>query len=308
MKSNLFMISLLVAAPSFAANFGSTEPVKSTVGTGPVTKPTEVKLPPLPVGPAVTGLFRIVKPDGNTVIVQTPISVGGNAINVINVATTDAFLTSGGKCAFNVKYDEVSGVAATGTTNRLFSNDALIAQNTKIDLVANALKTIWTQSYLVPGVNNVKVVVNAESSKPSTGWVRVYVAGTCAAAPTTPPVTSKEPPKAEPPKTTPPKTEPPKTTVTPPVVPKFGPGTSEWNNFYIAFGYSNYGVTQLKGKGFARYADLVKLNADITVFVNAKLVDQTNYNALMTRWNSFVVDPAFKAAMAATVPGTDTRK
>jgi hypothetical protein len=283
MKSNLFMISLLVAAPSFAANFGSTEPVKSTVGTGPVTKPAEVKLPPLPVGPAVTGLFRIVKPDGNTVIAQAPITVGGSGINVINVATTDAFLTSGGKCAFNVKYDEVSGVAVAGTTNRLFDNDALIAQNTKIDLVANALKTVWTQPYLVPGLNNVKVVINADSSAPSIGWVRVYVSGTCAAAPVVKPVT-------------------------PPVVPKFGPGTAEWNNFYMAFGYSNYGVTQLKGKGFARYADLVKLNADITVFVNAKLVDQSNYNALMMRWNSFVVDPAFKAAMAAIVPGTGARK
>lgn len=307
MKSNLFMISLLVAAPSFAANFSSTEPVKSTVGTGPVTKPAEVKLPPLPVGPAVTGLFRIVKPDGSTVIAQAPITVGGSAINVINVATTDAFLTSGGKCAFNVKYDEVSGVAAMGTTNRLFSNDALIAQNTKIDLSANVLKTVMTQPYLMPGLNNVKVVINAESSAPSIGWVRVYVSGSCAAAPATPPVTGKEPPKTEPPKSTvtpPPVVKP----VTPPVVLKFGPGTAEWNNFYMAFGYSNYGVTQLKGKGFARYADLVKLNADITVFVNAKLVDQANYNALMTRWNSFVVDPAFKAAMAAIVPGTGARK
>jgi hypothetical protein len=302
MKSNLFMISLLVAAPSFAANFSSTEPVKSTVGTGPVTKPAEVKLPPMPVGPAVTGLFRIVKPDGSTVIAQAPITVGGSAINVINVAMADAFLVSGGKCAFNVKYDEVSGVAATGTTNRLFDNDALIAQNTKIDLVANVLKTIWTQPYLVPGLNNVKVVINADSSAPSIGWVRVYVAGTC--APT--PVTSKEPPKTEPPKTTvtPPVAPPVVKPVTPPVVPKFGPGTAEWNNFFMAFGYSNYGVTQLKGKGYARYADLVKLNADITVFVNAKLVDQTNYNALMTRWNSFVTDAAFKAAMAAIVPTT----
>lgn len=222
-------------------------------------------------------------------------------INVINVATTDAFLTSGGKCAFNVKYDEVSGVAVTNTTNRLFSNDKLIAQNTKIDLAANVLKTIWTQPYLVPGQNNVRIVINADSATPSVGWVRVNVSGTCGAAATTPPAT---PPTTTPPKTEPPKTEPPKTT--PPVV-KFTPGSNEWTNLYNAFGYSNYGVTQLKGKNFGRYSELVKFNADVTLVVNAKVVDQATYNALMTRWNSFVMDPSFQAAMKAIVPSANRK-
>jgi len=308
MKAQALMFSLMLASPVFAANFGSTEPPKTTT-TPPSTTtiaPPKPASNPAATGPQVTGLFRIVKPDGATVIAQTAIGSGSNVINVINVATSDAFLTSGGKCAFNVKYDEVSGVAASATTNRLFSNDALIAQNTKIDLAPNSLKTIWTQPYLVPGQNNVKIVVNADSATPSVGWVRVNVSGTCGAsqAPdTTPPATT--PPKTEPPKLEPPKTTPP--VVTPPPVVKFAPGTAEWNNLFNAFGYSNYGVTQLKGKNFARYSELVKLNADITAVVNTKVVDQPTFNALMSRWNSFVMDPAFQAAMKAITPSTDKK-
>jgi hypothetical protein len=297
MKAHFLMISLLATAPAFAAtNFGTTptEPSKTTTVKPPTT------LPPVFAGPQVTGLFRIVKPDGATVIQQSAISVGSTTINVINVATSDAFLVSNGKCAFNVKYDEVSATAATNTTNRLFSNDVLIAQNTKIDLVAGALRTIWTQPYLVPGQNNVKVVINADSATPSVGWVRINVAGTCGAATTTPP------------KTTPPEVKPPVVTTPPPPPPvvKFIPGSTEWINLNNAFGYSNFGVTQLKGKPFARYSELVKLNMDVTVFINAKVIDQANYNSLMARWNSFVVDPAFKAAMsaAAAVSGTQPGK
>ncbi|MBI2732935.1 MAG: hypothetical protein HYX44_06450 [Aquabacterium sp.] len=329
MKAQALMISVMLASPVFAANFGSTEPPRTTP---PVTPPTTTVTPPKPAstsafaGPQVTGLFRIVKPDGSTVIAQTPICMSTSVINVINVATTDAFYSGNGKCAFNVKYDEVSGVAATNTTNRLFSNDTLIAQNTKIDLAANVLKTIWTQPYLVPGQNNVKVVINADSATPSVGWVRVNVSGTCGATTTTTPPKTEPPktdtPKTEPPKTEPPKNEPPKneqpktdspkttppavTPPTPPVV-KFSPGSVEWNNVTNAFGYSNYGVNGLKGKNYARYSELVKLNADVTVVFNAKVVDQATYNALMTRWNSFVMEPAFQAAMKAIVPSTDKK-
>jgi len=69
---------------------------------------------------------------------------------------------------------------------------------------------------------------------------------------------------------------------------KFAPGSAEWNNLNTAWGYSNYAVTQLKGKGYARYEELVKLNADLTAVINAKSVEQSAYNALMVRWNSFV--------------------
>jgi hypothetical protein len=299
MKSNLMIVTLLAAMPAFfsnahAVNFGgAAAPAKP--GTATVSA-TTVKAAAITT-PQVTGQFRIVKPDGSTLIAQAAISTNG-PLNVINVATTDAFLTSGGKCAFNVKYDEYSPASVTGTTNRLYDNDTLIAQNTKIDVVANVVKTIWTQPYLVPGANNVKIVVNADSATPSTGWVRVNVSGNCGAA-EKPPVTTTPPPAPPPPAVTPP--APPK----PPVAPVFyAPGSAEWNNLFNAFGYSNYGVTQLKGKGYARYTELVKLNADITVVINAKKVDRDTYNALIARWNSFVNDKAFKDAMAKIVPGT----
>ena len=295
MKAHLLMISLLATAPAFAANFGTTtEPPKTTTVKPPTT------LPPVFAGPQVTGMFRIVKPDGATVIQQSAISVGGSSINVINVDAASAFLASNGKCAFNVKYDEVSATAATNTTNRLFSNDVLVAQNTKIDLVASALKTIWTQPYLVPGQNNIRLVINAESATPSVGWVRVNVTGTCGGTPAG---------NATPPKAGTSEVKPPVTPPVPPTVSRFVPGSAEWNNLNIAFGYSNFGVTQLKGKPFERYTELLKLNADITLVINAKVVEQPTYNSLMVRWNSFVNDSAFKAAMvAATAAKTSTDK
>lgn len=297
MNSKLLVISLLAAVPAFAAttttsgNFGGASSTPPSTNTA---KPPTA-LAPVYSGPQVTGLFRIVKPDGSTLIQQTAITTGGSSVNVINVSDKDAFIASKGKCAFNVKYDEVSAAAALNTTNRLYDNDALIAQNTKIDLAAGVLKTIWTQPYLTAGQNTVRVVVNADSAMPSTGYVRINVAGTCGAstAPPSPPVVTAPQPK--PPVTTPPP---------PPPAVKFLPGSTEWNNLYTAFGYSNYGVTQLKSRNYARYSELVKLNADITAVVNAKVVEQPTYNALMTRWNSFVNDAGFRTAMQATATTT----
>jgi len=270
MKSKaLLLISLLAALPALAAEPGP--------GSGS--------------GPQVTGMFRFVSQDGLRVLQQAAVSTSTTSpIATITIGGGDAFMSGSGHCAYNVKYDEISAVAATNTTNRLFSNDTLIAQNTRLDLVPKVLKTVWTQPYLVPGVNNIKLVINAESDKPSIGWVRVNVTGSCGG------VTAPAPKDSTPPK-------PPAPPAAPPVQ-KFSPGSTQWATLYTAWGYSNYGVTQLKGKGYARYADLVKLNADLTAVVNAKTVELPVYNSLMERWNSFLNDPAFKAAMAATVPGT----
>jgi hypothetical protein len=226
--------------------------------------------------PTITGLFRVVKSDGNTVLGQAVIAAAGTAMGKITVSEADALVKANGRCAFNIKYDEVSNTALTGTVNRFYSNDALVAQNTSIDLQARVARTFITQPYLVAGQNNVRVVLNATGAKPTTGWVQVNVTGTCKA--------SVAPP--------------------PPPVPAVVPGSAAWNALYNAWGYSNYGTTQLKGKGYARYADLVKLNADLTAVVNAKKVEQTAYNELMTRWNSIANDAAFKALMAKVVPGT----
>jgi hypothetical protein len=307
MKTSLVLVTLLVASSSFAANFGTSGATTAKGAAMPATATSTPQLLTI-AGPQVGGLFRVVKPDGATVIQQGTMSAGTSSIPTITVSETDALVKANGKCAFNVKYDEISSSAATSTTNRTYSNDAVVAINSKIDLAAGVMKTIWTQPYLFAGTNNVKLVINADSATPSTGWIRINVTGACggtAKAPETPKApTTAAPTTPEKPKTD---TGTPNTT-TPPATVKFTPGSNEWNNLNNAFGYSNYGVTQLKGKGYARYDELVKLNAAITAAINAKSVDQGAYNSLMTSWNTFVTDAAFKAAMAAIVPGTSGQK
>jgi hypothetical protein len=283
--------------PAHASNFGSpavpAKPATPAATTNtPIAAPQGAPTPPpVATGPQAGPGFRIVKPDGSTVIQQATMGTSvADPASVLNVTDKDAFLTSNGKCAFNVTYDEFSPVAATGTTNRLFSNDKLAAQNTKIDLQARVVKTVWTQPYLVPGVNNVRIVVNADSAAPSTKWVKVNVAGTCGGATAQP---------AEPPKPTPPAATPLQQEV------KFAPGSAEWNKLNTIWGYSNYATTQLKSANYERYADLVKLNAALTTTINAKVVSQDAYNSDVTAWNTFVTDPKFKALMAAVVPQSD---
>lgn len=242
----------------------------------------------------LTGLVRIVRSDGKTVVAQAApllVSAKGTAAGKmpeITVSEKDAFLSALGRCAFNLQYDEVSATAVATSTNRLYSNDTLIAQNTQIALAPRVVKTIWTQPYLLAGANNVKLVINAESAAPSTGWVRINVTGTCGK-----PVAAPAPAPA--PIVTPPAPAP------APVV-YIQPGSGDWNNLNNAWGYSNYAVTQLKGKGYAKYDELARLNAAITTAINAKKVSTGDYAALMSAWNTLQADPAFKAAMAAIVP------
>ncbi len=263
------MTSLLIAAQAFAAT--------ST-------------------GPQLTGNIKIVRLDGQTVIQQGKFATSPTSMESINVAASDAFVTGNGRCAFNLRYEEISGTAVSNTTNRIFSNDTLIAQNTAISLVANTGKAVVTQPYLFAGANYVKFAINAEGKEPFTAWVKINVAGTCGSTAPTPPVITK-PVTPKPPEVTPPKP------TTPPVM-MFKPGSAEWNKLFTAFGYSNYGVTQLKTKAYARYADLVKLNADLTAVVDAKQVEQGRYTSLMARWESFAADAAFRAALSSTAPGT----
>ncbi|MEO6276390.1 hypothetical protein [Roseateles sp.] len=265
----------------------------------------------------LTGLVRIVKSDGKTVLAQAaPLLVTANMatgkLPEITVSDKDAFLSALGRCAFNFQYDEISATAVANSTNRIFSNDALIAQNTQIALAAKVARTIWTQPYLVAGANNVKIVVNAESATPSTGWVRINVAGTCGAVtapkpaptPAPAPVTVPKPAPALAP-TAEPKPAPAPAPVAKPApapVVYIQPGSGDWNNLNTAWGYSNYAVTQLKGKGYAKYDEVVRLNTALTNVINAKKVSTGDYASLMAAWNALQADAAFRAAMTAIVP------
>ncbi len=232
-------------------------------------------------------LFRVFKADGSTLVGQAVITAGAG-MATINVRQADALVAANGRCAFNVKYDEVSPVALKGTTNRLYSNDTLVAQNSAIDLAPGVLRTIWTQPYLFAGANNVKVVLNADGARPTVGWVRINVDGTCLATPPAPRVEPRPTPA--------------------PVPPAVMPSSGEWNALYNAWGYSNYGTTQLKDKGYPRYADLVAVNAELRAVVEAKKVERAAYDRLMARWNAIASDPVFKAMMAAVVPGKPGQK
>ncbi len=294
MKVSLTLIALACSLPAMAANFGA-----NTASDKPSSEPPKTNSPALPpvadTGVQFTSPLRVFKKDGSTLIAQGALGSNVLAVPVITVSGSDALAAGNGRCAFNVRYEEGSAQPKNGTTNRFYSNDALIAQNTAISLEANKPKSLMTQPYLFSGLNNVKVVLNADSTSPLVAWIRINVTGACGGvtAPA-PKETTTTPPKVE---VTPPKP----VVVVPPKPIVFTPGSSEWNNLFTAFGYSNFATTQLKTKGYARYADIAKLNADLTAVVNAKQVTQDTYNSLMSRWNSFTAEKAFRDLMAAVV-------
>ncbi len=298
----LFALSALAQASAIAADSPN-----SSASAGPTA--------------TLTGQVRLVKPDGQTVIAQAaPLLLGSTAgtgtsttkLPEINVSDKDAFIALLGRCAFNLKYDEISRVAVSTSTNRLYSNDTLIAQNTQIALAPNVAKTLWTQPYLSAGANTVRLVINADSATPSIGLVRVHVSGSCGAAAPAPAPAPKPETKPEPKPSPAPAPVPapaPKPEVKPEPKPSpapapvlIQPGSADWNKLNTAWGYSNYGVTQLKGKGYARYDELVKLNAALTTVINAKKAGAGDYAALMKRWDALLADPALRAAMTAIVP------
>lgn len=146
---------------------------------------------------------------------------GGNKLvlwgETLELSDTDAFLQSGGMCAFNLGYYVQSYSGATDVTNTITDGDRLAAKQTHVTLAAGAKQYIQTQPYLVPGMNKLSLLVNAEGGNTDAKTAYVNVRGTCggSAATTTPPETSPTggtttPPAAtgsdKPPATTPPAT------------------------------------------------------------------------------------------------------
>jgi hypothetical protein len=246
-----------------------------------------------PTAAAISAMFRVVKTDMATVLNQAILTAG--VMQQIGVRASDALVAANGRCAFNVKLDEISAQTLAGTTTRLYANDTLVANVTRLDLTAKTVKSYITQPYLYAGRNNVKVVFNAESAAPSVTWVQVNVDGTCNAATAAPaPAPAASKPEAKPPLVTPP-------------APPVKPGSADWNALFNAYGYSNYAVTGLKGKGYRRYDELVSVNAALAAAVKAGSIDRTACTTLMARWSAIAGDADFKAAMTKVVPGGDKR-
>ncbi|MES2299647.1 MAG: CARDB domain-containing protein [Pseudomonadota bacterium] len=81
----------------------------------------------------------------------------------VTLHAADAFLTSGGKCAFNIMYDQANaGNAAAGKfTNYLVAGTVVASQQTIAGLDKAKSTMVMTQFYLAPGTNSVRLLVDA---------------------------------------------------------------------------------------------------------------------------------------------------
>ncbi|MBS4099356.1 MAG: hypothetical protein KGZ83_21295 [Sulfuricella sp.] len=108
---------------------------------------------------------------------------GGNKLvawgDTLEVSETDAFLQSGGMCAFNLGYYVQSYSGANDVTNTITDGDRLAAKQTHVSLAAGAKQYILTQPYLVPGMNKLSLLVNAEGGNTDAKTAYVNVRGTC---------------------------------------------------------------------------------------------------------------------------------
>ena len=80
---------------------------------------------------------------------------------------------------------------------------------------------------------------------------------------------------------------------------KYAPGSVLWRNLLNASTYTARGVVVLKGKGYARYEELVTLNNFLIGLLRGNIVEKSVYDAVMLRWASFEGDPKFRAALVA---------
>lgn len=82
----------------------------------------------------------------------------------VKLASSDAFLMSNGKCAFNISYTmENNGTAAAGPSfvNRIYNGANVISQQSGLNLDAGKTKTVNTQAYLSPGASTLRLALDA---------------------------------------------------------------------------------------------------------------------------------------------------
>ncbi len=123
---------------------------------------------------------------------QTGIQFGTQSAawgGALTLTASDAFLTSGGKCAFNIEYDMANvgtGPADSPFWNRLRSGTDVITQQSNLTLATGEARTVMTQGYLAPGGHTVTLTVDdendvAESDETNNAFsVDVDLTGSCA--------------------------------------------------------------------------------------------------------------------------------
>ena len=92
-----------------------------------------------------------------------PVAPGGS----VKLASGDAFLMSGGKCAFNISYTmENTGNAAAGPSfvNRIANGPMIISQQSGLSLDAGKTKIINTQAYLPPGSSTLRLMLDSDNT------------------------------------------------------------------------------------------------------------------------------------------------
>ena len=85
--------------------------------------------------------------------------------NSIVLTPNDATLVSQGKPAFEVYYSyrEYNGVAASGFKNKIFFNDKLRSQQTKLSVGPKQIKNVHTQAYLGPENGKLQIKIDADN-------------------------------------------------------------------------------------------------------------------------------------------------
>jgi hypothetical protein len=98
------------------------------------------------------------------------IAVGGKTApwgGVISLKTADTFVQSNGKCAVNISYEMANvGNAGAGPafTNRISSGTTLVSQQSGLSVDAGKAKMVNTQGYIVPGLNRLRIVLDADNA------------------------------------------------------------------------------------------------------------------------------------------------
>ena len=112
---------------------------------------------PVPFTPKLNAAFAFSPPAMPDINAPTGITIAGHSApwgGLITLSASDAFLVSGGTCAFNISYDlKNSGMAPTAPPfkNRLRRDSTVVSIQSNLSLAAGETRNIATQAYLTSG-------------------------------------------------------------------------------------------------------------------------------------------------------------
>lgn len=112
---------------------------------------------PNPFTPRLNPAFAFSPPAMPDITSQAGITIAGHSApwgGLITLSASDAFLVSGGTCAFNISYDLKNiGMAPTAPPfkNRLRRDSTVVSIQSNLSLAAGETKQIATQAYLTSG-------------------------------------------------------------------------------------------------------------------------------------------------------------